>query len=154
MDEGRLDGKKKTNEGEKKQSWLGDVWRFLCVAESIRPCLSVLLFLPLAPSIDKTLQHPTPTQGKHNTDYPEPTRFPSLYPSPLILQPSLSLIALRCLSSHFPPAAALPCFSLWIHPSPSSFILLPYPSLVRPLLHLISCSAVALPHTCPIIHSF
>lgn len=88
MDEGRLDWKvKKKNEREsereREQTWLEDVWRFLyCrINSSLFICSAPPPPLPpVAPGVDKAPQHPTPTQEKHNTDYPEPIWFPSLYP--------------------------------------------------------------------------
>lgn len=80
MDEGRLDGEKKNNEVESKPGWeREDVWRVLCVAESIHPCLLVLLlFLPLALGVDKT---PNAYAGKAQHQLPRtPSDFPSSIP--------------------------------------------------------------------------
>lgn len=139
-DEGRLGWKKwkeKANEGERGKTWSGDVWRFPRVAESIRPRLSalLLLFLPLAPGVDKTPQTPDAYAGKvptPTTQYASDSPYSTPHLSPSAPPPSVS--ALRSLLSHFPlQQPSFQSYSRWIHLSPSSLILPSYPSLLRHL---------------------
>ncbi len=152
MDEGRLYGKKKKNKCGREQTWLGDVWRFLCVAKSIRPCLFVLLLLLTASpghwqdtaapdAYAAKAQHRLPRTHLISlalplTSYPPPLSLSSLsdvsYPiSPCSPPPMLfSLNSSISLISH---NAVIPIFSLYFR---SSLMLCCLHSL--PLLSLLS----------------
>lgn len=127
-DEGRLGWKKwkeKANEGERGKTWSGDVWRFPRVAESIRPRLSalLLLFLPLAPGVDKTPQTPDAYAGKAptpTTQYASDSPYSTPHLSPSAPPPSVSHCSQKSLVP-FPPAAAL---------LPKLFSLNPFVSLI------------------------
>lgn len=116
-DEGRLGWKKwkeKANEGERGKTWSGDVWRFPRVAESIRPRLSalLLLFLPLAPGVDKTPQTPDAYAGKvptPTTQYASdsPYSTPHLSPSAPPHQSLLSEVSCPISPCSSPPSKAI-----------------------------------------------
>lgn len=111
MKAGWMEKWKKKKKWGREQTCLGDVWRFLCVAESIHPCLSVLLlllFLPLALGVDKT---PDAYAGKAQHQLQNPSDFPHSTPNLLYSTLSLSCCSQMSLVS-FSPAALLPCYSL------------------------------------------
>lgn len=162
-DEGRLDGEMKK---KWEQTWLGDVWRFLCVAESIRPCLFVLFLLLLFLTCPghwqdtRRLRRKNPTPTTQN-----PSDFPCSIPqlSSSIPLSHRSQMSLAPFSPCSPPSMLFslnPSVSLVSHIAviPASFP--SFPSSLRsavctpvPSLTLIFSPSLLLSHLSPIINN-
>ena len=127
MDEGRLAGKmKKGNEWkrEREQTWLEDVWRFLCcrINSSLFICSAPPPLPPLTPGHWQDTETPDAYAGKAQHRLPRTHLISLALPltshlSPSLPPTSLSLIAHGCLSPRF-----FPCSSPSMLFSPNSYI--------------------------------